>query len=548
MDLFSKVFVMAPPVCSRAVTSWTRSRCGLRLLCADATLATESVHVKPLPPSPVASPSISNLPSAFNAQSYRRVDNSPTLPLEAVAVPQSVQQAVHTAINKSSLSAKTLRSSTTRLLALRSPETYNEKRVLQRGKPIVRMPQQYTEHESIAYLALRMPGALTANVYVMAEARRSRPHFLPSSMLDFGAGVGVSLMAAARSFASIDSQASIAPNASDTNARDVDSDLHTEHNSDHSNDYDSDQILREVCFVDQSSPMRKLARDIIQSDPNINPNSKIEFIASLRDSAVKSKTYDLVSASYSLNEIVRTAMAAPEKCEESPVEEVSVARDDRVKLAETRLRKTVKTLWSRTAVGGLFIVIEDGTAAGFETVSFARDLVQKLSPPIGDIQPSTEQQNADDAGSASATVPSRSAILAPCLHQRTCPLMGKITRHSICRFQQRLNRPLFSRNASPMSNGYEDEYFSYIVIQKVDVGHQAAPDDAEDKRWGRLIRAPLRKGKHVSLDACTRESKLERRVISKKNAPDGQYSKARRAKWGDVWPSEPISSPQPLNF
>ncbi|PXF47916.1 Methyltransferase-like protein 17, mitochondrial [Gracilariopsis chorda] len=423
------------------------------------------------------------VPSVFVSQSYRRVRNSPTLPLEAVAIPHTVQAEVHALIKEHSLSAKNIRKHVKALDLLRAQDFERRKIVSRKGQPIVRRPLKYDEEEAVSYAALRMPATLAANVFVMAEIRRLLPDFAPIKLLDFGTGVGVSVMAAARAF----------PNPTP--------------------DQGSSSI-RMAALVDQSEPMLRVGSKILKSDPAASSTS-VSSALSLHDKVLRQAEFDIVCASYSLNEIVRKAMANPLDCEDSDRDGGSVSREKRVKLAENNLRRTVKSLWSRTAPGGLLIVVEDGTAAGFEIVSFARDLLLRYNDAE-----TVKAEHLDSNSSGHKDRATQARVVAPCLHSRTCPLRGSITRRRICRFQQRLNRPLFSRNARPLPTGYEDEYFSFIAIQKI-LLEEKSPNDTEAKGWGRLIRPPLMKGKHIALDACTKDGNLERRVVSKKNAPLG---------------------------
>lgn len=373
----------------------------------------------------------------------------------------------------------------------------------------------------------------------MAEALRASPDFLPTSMLDFGSGGAASVMAAARVFAS--------PFARNVRL---------------GREGGVPGVVKNVCLIDQSDSMRSLATAVLQAD--FAPDA-LRVASTLVDKNVKGAEFDMVCASYSLNEVVRMAMALPldgdNESLEHLSEERSVSRVSREKLAERRLRRIVKTLWNKTAPGGIFVVIEDGTAAGFEVISFVRDTILSRSPAM-DVDNSASAQvvasplNTSDQASQqltsqeTASIQTRARVLAPCLHSDTCPFHDNITRHRLCRFRQRLNRPLFSRTVRPLHDGFEDEYFSYVVIQKFD--EDAHGKDVEENlassSWGRLIRAPLMKGKHVALDVCTSSAKLERRVVSKKNAIPGHYSKARHSKWGDVWAVQPSAKPQPVNF
>ncbi|SPO41509.1 uncharacterized protein PSFLO_06991 [Pseudozyma flocculosa] len=53
--------------------------------------------------------------------------------------------------------------------------------------------------------------------------------------------------------------------------------------------------------------------------------------------------------------------------------------------------------------------------------------------------------------------------------------------------------------------------------------------------WPRLIRPPLKKGGHVTLDACCASGNIERFTIAK-SAGRQAYQDARKAQWGDLFP------------
>uniref|UniRef100_V5EWL9 Uncharacterized protein n=2 Tax=Kalmanozyma brasiliensis (strain GHG001) TaxID=1365824 RepID=V5EWL9_KALBG len=57
----------------------------------------------------------------------------------------------------------------------------------------------------------------------------------------------------------------------------------------------------------------------------------------------------------------------------------------------------------------------------------------------------------------------------------------------------------------------------------------------ESYSWPRLIKSPLKKGGHVTLDACCATGNIERFTISKASGKQA-YQDARKAKWGDLFP------------
>ncbi|SPO21405.1 uncharacterized protein UTRI_00882 [Ustilago trichophora] len=60
----------------------------------------------------------------------------------------------------------------------------------------------------------------------------------------------------------------------------------------------------------------------------------------------------------------------------------------------------------------------------------------------------------------------------------------------------------------------------------------------ESYSWPRLIKSPLKKGGHVTLDACCASGNIERFTISKASGKQA-YQDARKSKWGDLFPHPP---------
>lgn len=300
--------------------------------------------------------------------------------------------------------------------------------------------------------------------------------------------------------------------------------------------------------------MKPLATSILQADVNIQNRVDILQSKSLAEGPPKHRKYDLVCASHSLSELVRSTIVKPDlEVAEEVQHEANTPRNLREKVAEVRVKKLVRSLWNRTAPGGLLVIIEDGTAAGFETVMFSRHtILSRFGINRADIKSTADSSTGSEVEEKEEVAiaervknAAQARVIAPCMHSQTCPLDGNVTRHRICRFVQRLNRPLFQRESLPTHNGFEDEYFSYVAIQKVGDGDAQEMNRIHSNQWGRLIRAPLMKKKHVALDVCTPEAKLERRIISRKKKA---YSQARRSKWGDIWPEVPDTDPSPVNF
>lgn len=154
------------------------------------------------------------------------------------------------------------------------------------------------------------------------------------------------------------------------------------------------------------------------------------------------------------------------------------------------LTEIVHHLWSIT--GEMLVVLEPGTPAGFETIRNVRELL------IG----------------ASASV------LAPCPHDRTCPM----PHDDWCHFSVRLPRTRIHREVKPGELGYEDEKFSYVVASKLPIEHAS----------GRILRHPTYRRGMAQLVICGQDGISSRTVTRGKDRQLFRY--ARQADWGDEFP------------
>ena len=113
-------------------------------------------------------------------------------------------------------------------------------------------------------------------------------------------------------------------------------------------------------------------------------------------------------------------------------------------------------------------------------------------------------------------------VLAPCPHQRPCPLAGT---RDWCHFAARVNRSPLHRRLKAATLGHEDEKYSYVAA--VHGGGAPAP--------GRILRHPqFRKGL-VTLQVCQESDGVTPVPVSKRHGD--LYRKARDAEWGDAWPA-----------
>ncbi len=148
----------------------------------------------------------------------------------------------------------------------------------------------------------------------------------------------------------------------------------------------------------------------------------------------------------------------------------------------------MKAAWQ--ASGNVLAVVEPGTLKGFELIREARkELIE-----IG------------------------GSIIAPCPHDRDCPMAGD----DWCHFAQRFERTSLHRRIKSGSLGYEDEKFSYIVAAK----HPAQPVRA------RVIRHPLRRSGYAQIRLCTKD-RLQNITVTRSDKE--LWKRARKVDWGDTW-------------
>ena len=163
-----------------------------------------------------------------------------------------------------------------------------------------------------------------------------------------------------------------------------------------------DEVTELTC-VEREPAMLRLGRSLMEAEPFA---SKVNWINEDIRTFCPHKTYDLVIASYSLNE-----------------------------LSETDRRSALEKLWACT--GQLLVIVEPGTPIAFSQIRAARDVL------IGQ----------------------GGFVAAPCPHADRCPLDSGDWCHFSCRVaRSRLHKQL--KNADVP---YEDEKYSYIAMSRTAV-------------------------------------------------------------------------------
>ncbi len=156
-------------------------------------------------------------------------------------------------------------------------------------------------------------------------------------------------------------------------------------------------------------------------------------------------------------------------------------------LPPDRLPRLADALWKAT--GGMLVVIEPGTPAGFGRIRALRGHL------IG--------QGAH--------------VVAPCPHGRACPIVDP----DWCHFSQRLNRSRAHRQVKGADLSYEDEKFSYIALAR-----------ERPPTIGARVLAHPRVGKaEVSAKLCTPEGIVT--ATSARREPE-RYKAQKDWRWGDA--------------
>jgi ribosomal protein RSM22 (predicted rRNA methylase) len=148
----------------------------------------------------------------------------------------------------------------------------------------------------------------------------------------------------------------------------------------------------------------------------------------------------------------------------------------------------VDRLWALTA--GVLVIVEPGTPAGWQRILGARDQL----------------------------IAAGAHLVAPCPHERPCPLRPP----DWCHFSRRVARSRLHRLAKGGDVPWEDEKYIFV----------AAARQAVRPRQARVI-APPRGGKGlVTLKLCEADGGMAERIFSKRDGDD--FRIARRLDWGDA--------------
>lgn len=110
-------------------------------------------------------------------------------------------------------------------------------------------------------------------------------------------------------------------------------------------------------------------------------------------------------------------------------------------------------------------------------------------------------------------------IIAPCPHNKACPMQGT----DWCHFSQRLPRSSLHRLVKNGSLGYEDEKFSYLVISK----------NNYHKSGERILRQPLQRSGYIEWEACSSSEGIVHRKVLKRDKES--FNKVKKLSWGSFY-------------
>jgi ribosomal protein RSM22 (predicted rRNA methylase) len=176
------------------------------------------------------------------------------------------------------------------------------------------------------------------------------------------------------------------------------------------------------------------------------------------------------------------------KQETLPEHEISIFCYSFGEVPEEKRKKILKMAWE--ASHKALILIEPGTPAAFKNILDARDWLIKWG----------------------------GHVLAPCPHNRSCPLLEK---KDWCHFSVRLQRSSLHRKIKGGELGYEDEKFCYMILSK----------SGRENLAPRILKTPKKQSGYVELQLCTQEGILGKKISSKNKE---NFRRAKKLNWGEV--------------
>ncbi len=167
-------------------------------------------------------------------------------------------------------------------------------------------------------------------------------------------------------------------------------------------------------------------------------------------------------------------------------------------LGEIPITSVESTILSLMSLSKLLILIEPGTPRGSNRLLLARDAILKNEGW---------------------------AIVAPCSHQKSCPLSGS---KEWCHEFVRLNRSHLAKEIKTGKLGYEDEPMSYLIA-----ANRSAVSFSLDP-YMRIVDRPQHRSGHSHFTVCAADGQLQEITISRRDV--NRYKRVKKTEWGDLIP------------
>ena len=337
---------------------------------------------------------------------------------------------------------------------------------------------EYTPPFAIAYLYSRLPQTYNILIRILKELKLRNPSFQPESILDYGAGLGSGILASIDIF--------------------------------------DNKYFKKVAAVEPNKYMRKLGKYVTEhaiqyKDKNSNVDIMwVDSLAMLPGSGgMERGKYDLIILSHVLQEV----------------------------LSGKSRNLIIDTLLNRLSNNGVLVIVEPGSPKGFRFINDTRELIREKINDFKQLNTDNQENNKE------INFKETYNILAPCSHALECPLANHS--NSWCHFSQLSYK--YTSNTFPRIRAERDlinEKYSYLVIKKGDhilnridnILDESQLTIAEQSyNWSRVVRPRIKGSRHVIIDLCSRNGKLERRIVSHSHGREGGYKIAKNIKWGDLW-------------
>ncbi|XP_067136710.1 ribosome assembly protein METTL17, mitochondrial [Centruroides vittatus] len=270
--------------------------------------------------------------------------------------------------------------------------------------------------------------------------------------------------------------------------------------------------------------LKQVLTEITYDDPDFTPHSLFDFGSGVGSAlwAAHSmwgnslKEYYCVDSSADMNEVARLLLQDGKEGGEMifkgvfmrqflPVSntlkyDLVISAHSFLDLPSSKERlDVVKHLWRKC--NKYLVLVDHGSNAGFDALMEARDYILYL----------------ESRGSKMAHV------IAPCPHDHVCPRQLDGT-ETACNFRVQYELlPLSKKKMTAF------ETYSYVILKK-----ESRPEEIDP--WPRIVRAVLKRHRHIVCRMCCSDGKLHEIVFTKSKHSRNLYRCARSSEWGDLIP------------